>query len=132
VTGVIPQGLVSRELAHPGLTTLHVVHSMHERKALMAELSDGFAVLPGGLGTLDEAFEIITWKQLKLHDKPIVLVNVDDYWRPLLQLVEQITAQNYMRAGDAPLFGAVTRVEDVLPALRAAPAERQALESKWT
>ncbi len=132
VVGVIPAFLRDLELAHDGCDEMIVTDSMHSRKQKMAELSDGFAILPGGLGTLDEAFEIITWKQLKLHDKPIVLVNLDDYWRPLLQLVEQITAKNYMRAGDAPLFGAVTRVEDVLPALRAAPAERQALASKWT
>lgn len=132
VVGVIPAFLRDLELAHDGCDEMIVTDSMHSRKQKMAEISDGFAILPGGLGTLDEAFEIITWKQLNLHDKPIVLVNVDDYWRPLLQLVEQITAQNYMHAGDAPLFGAVARVQDVLPALRAAPAERQALESKWT
>src|SRR4030095_15908661 len=74
--GVIPQALVTRELAHPGLTELRVVTSMHERKATMTALVDGFAVLPGGLGTLDETFEALTWAQLGIHSKPIVALNV--------------------------------------------------------
>ena len=131
VVGVIPTFLRDLELAHDGCDEMVVTDSMHSRKQKMAELSDAFAILPGGLGTLDEAFEIITWKQLRLHDKPIVVVSLDDYWRPLQLLVEQITAKNYMRPNDAPLFRMVDRVEDLLPALREAPAERQPLDSKW-
>jgi uncharacterized protein (TIGR00730 family) len=131
VVGVIPSFLRDLELAHDGCDEMIVTDSMHSRKQKMAELSDGFAILPGGLGTLDEAFEMITWRQIRLHDKPIVVVNVDGYWEPLRRLVDHITAQNYMWNG-APLFRMVDRVEDVIPALREAPPERQPLESKWT
>lgn len=132
VVGVIPAFLRDLELAHDGCDEMIVTDSMHSRKQKMAELSDGFAILPGGLGTLDEAFEMITWRQLKLHDKPIVMVDVDGYWRPLQRLFDHMTAKRYMRPSDAPLFRMVGRVEDVLPALREAPAERQPLETKWT
>ncbi len=132
VIGVIPAFLRDLELAHDGCDEMVVTDSMHSRKQKMAELSDAFAILPGGLGTLDEAFEIITWKQLRLHDKPIVVVNLDDYWRPLQHLVDQITRNSYMHPTDAPLFRMVDRVEDILPLLREAPAARQPLDSKWT
>jgi uncharacterized protein (TIGR00730 family) len=131
VVGVIPTFLRDLELAHDGCDEMVVTDTMHSRKQKMAELSDAFAILPGGLGTLDEAFEIITWKQLHLHDKPIVVVNLDDYWRPLRQLVDEISAANYMRADGAPLFQMVDRVEDILPAFREAPTERQPLDLKW-
>ena len=80
VIGVIPGGLFAAEIPHPGLTRMEVVATMHERKALMADLADGFAALPGGLGTLDELFEILTWQQIGLHDKPVALVNVCGFW----------------------------------------------------
>jgi hypothetical protein len=132
VTGVIPRFLRDLELAHDGCDEMIVTESMHSRKEKMAELSDGFVILPGGLGTLDEAFEIITWRQLGLHDKPIVFVDMDGYWQPLRALIDRIAENNYMRPNDdAPLFTMVDRIEDVLPALRAAPAERQAIETKW-
>src|SRR5512134_3683182 len=83
VIGVIPRRLVDRELAHPGLTELHVVGSLHERKAKMAELADGFIALPGGLGTLEELAEVASWAQLELHDKPIGLLAPNGYWEPL-------------------------------------------------
>src|SRR4029079_12388511 len=95
--GVIPEFLVSRELAHTRLTELRVVPSMHARKQVMFELSDGFAALPGGGGTLEEMLEVIPWRDLSLHDKPIVLVNVADYWRPLLELFEHIAAERFTR-----------------------------------
>src|SRR5438270_7658744 len=82
--GVIPQGLVDQELAHRSLTRLEVVGSMHERKARMAELADGFLALPGGYGTLEELFEVVTWKQLRLHAKPIGLLNAAGFFDPLL------------------------------------------------
>ena len=84
VIGVIPRRLVDRELAHPGLTELHVVESLHERKAKMAELADGFIALPGGLGTLEELAEVASWAQLELHDKPIGLLSPGGYWEPFL------------------------------------------------
>src|SRR5947209_7912016 len=88
VTGIIPKSLRNVELAHAGLTELLTVGSMHERKRLMAERSDAFAILPGGIGTLDEAFEIVTWRQLHLHEKPIYLVDVSGYWQPLTALLD--------------------------------------------
>ena len=97
VIGVIPQGLVDRELAHRGLTTLHIVTTMHERKALMAELSDAFVALPGGFGTADELFEILTWKQLKLHAKPIGLLNTAGFFDPLLTWVGAAIGEGFVK-----------------------------------
>lgn len=87
--GVIPRALASRELAHAGLTRLHLVDSMHERKARMAALADGFVALPGGLGTLEETLEILTWSQLGIHRKPVGVLNVAGYYDPLLALLRQ-------------------------------------------
>ena len=87
--GVIPQALVERELAHDKLTELHVTAGMHERKALMAALSDAFVALPGGFGTADEWFEILTWAQLKLHDKPVGLLDVEGFFDPLLAWIDR-------------------------------------------
>jgi uncharacterized protein (TIGR00730 family) len=95
--GVIPQSLVDREIAHLGLTDLHVVDTMHERKARMADLSDGFLALPGGLGTLDELFEIYTWAQLGLHRKPIGILNVEGYFDGLLSFLEHAAAERFVR-----------------------------------
>ena len=97
VIGVIPQSLVDRELAHQGLTKLHIVHSMHERKALMAELSDGFIALPGGYGTWEELFEIVTWGQLGLHRKACGLLNVNGYYDPILTQLKHATATGFIR-----------------------------------
>ncbi len=124
VTGVIPRHLQKIEVGHEDVSELIVVASMHERKQRMAELSDGFAILPGGLGTLDEAFEIITWKQLGLHDKPIVFADIAGYWHPLKALVESVVAGGFARPAAAQLFDFVTRIEDILPALEAAPPSR--------
>jgi uncharacterized protein (TIGR00730 family) len=95
--GVMPRALVEREIAHLGLTDLHVVDSMHERKALMAELSDAFVALPGGLGTLDELFEIYTWSQLGLHQKPCGLLNVDGYYRHVADFLDHAVAERFVR-----------------------------------
>ncbi|HJS96160.1 MAG TPA: TIGR00730 family Rossman fold protein [Solirubrobacteraceae bacterium] len=98
VIGVIPSRLVEHEIAHAHLTKLHVTETMHERKALMAELSDGVIALPGGSGTLDELFELFTWKQLGLHRKPIGLLNVSSYWQPLLAFLEHAVNERFLRA----------------------------------
>jgi uncharacterized protein (TIGR00730 family) len=98
--GVIPQSLVERELAHPALTRLDVAGSLHERKARMAELSDAFVALPGGFGTLDELMEQLTWSQLGLHAKPVGLLDVDDYWRPLIALARHATEEGFVREAD--------------------------------
>ncbi|MDZ7644722.1 MAG: TIGR00730 family Rossman fold protein [Woeseiaceae bacterium] len=97
VVGVIPQGLVDKEIAHEGLTELHVVASMHERKALMAELSDGFIAMPGGFGTLEEIVEMLTWGQLGIHAKPCGLLNVAGYYDGLLGYVEHAERQGFVR-----------------------------------
>jgi uncharacterized protein (TIGR00730 family) len=102
--GVIPRALVTREVAHAGLTDLRVVASMHERKAMMSELSDGFVALPGGWGTLEELFEVMTWGQLGLHAKPCGLLNVDGYFDPLLAFLERAVDEQFVRAEYAPLL----------------------------
>jgi uncharacterized protein (TIGR00730 family) len=98
VIGVIPRRLLEAEIAHPGLTDLHIVETMHERKALMAELSDAVIALPGGTGTLDELFEMFTWAQLGMHRKPIGLLDVADYWQPLLAFLEHMVNERFLRA----------------------------------
>jgi uncharacterized protein (TIGR00730 family) len=98
VIGVIPNRLLEYEIAHAGLTKLHVVETMHERKALMAELSDAVIALPGGTGTLDELFELFTWKQLGLHRRPIGLLDVAGYWQPLLGFLEHAVNERFLRA----------------------------------
>lgn len=97
VLGVIPRSLVEKEVAHQGLSKLHVVESMHERKALMAELSDGFIALPGGMGTLDELFEVLTWAQLGFHSKPCGVLNVSSYYDQLLSFISMASSEGYIR-----------------------------------
>jgi uncharacterized protein (TIGR00730 family) len=98
VTGVIPRALVSKEVAHLDLKDLRIVGSMHERKALMAELSDGFIALPGGFGTLEEMFEILTWSQLRLHAKPCGLLNVEGFYDSLLAFLDHAVKEDFIRA----------------------------------
>lgn len=121
VIGIVPIHLRDRELAHGGASQLVLVDSMHGRKQRMFELADAFAVLPGGLGTLDEAFEIITWKQLGLHDKPIVVIDVGGYWAPLARLVEHVVAAGFAEPSTRNLFAVVPRIEELLPTLAAMP-----------
>jgi uncharacterized protein (TIGR00730 family) len=121
VSGVIPEFLMKLEVADTGITDLVVVDSMHERKRRMFELADGFVVLPGGLGTLDETFEIVSWKQLRQHSKPIVMLNLGGYWTPFAALVRSIIAGGFAHPAVADLFSLVEEPEDALPALRAAP-----------
>ncbi|MDX1583279.1 MAG: TIGR00730 family Rossman fold protein [Thermoanaerobaculia bacterium] len=97
VIGVIPAALEEREHAHTGLTELHVVDSMHERKAMMADLSDAFVALPGGLGTLEELFEVWTWGQLGLHGKPVGLLNVEGFWDLLIGMIEYMCASDFVQ-----------------------------------
>jgi uncharacterized protein (TIGR00730 family) len=118
VIGVIPQELVERELAHGGLTELRVVGSLHERKALMAELADGFVALPGGFGTLDELLEQLTWSQLGLHAKPIGLFDVDEYWRPLIALARHATEEGFVREADLGAIAVGTDAEGLLDRLQ--------------
>lgn len=104
VTGVIPRTLIIREVAHGGLTEMHEVESMHDRKALMAELSDAFIALPGGFGTFEEFFEIVTWKLLDYHRKPIILLNTDDYYAHLLAFLGHAGEHKFIRPAHRQLF----------------------------
>ena len=119
VIGVIPRALVEKEVAHDGLTELRVVGSMHERKALMADLSDGFIALPGGYGTLDESFEILTWAQLGFHQKPIGLLNVAGFFEPLLAWVERAIAEDFIKPVYRGLLLADTDTDALLDRLLA-------------
>ena len=94
--GVLPHFLQEKELAHPELTELHLVHSMHERKAKMSELADGFIILPGGPGTMEEFFEVFTWAQLGLHEKPCGVLNIDGYYDPLVALFDTMERQGFL------------------------------------
>ena len=100
VIGVIPHALVRREVAHPGLTELRVVDSMHERKAMMADLSDGFLTLPGGFGTLEELFEVVTWRQLGIYAKPIALLDVAGYYTSLIAFCNETVEADFVRPLD--------------------------------
>ena len=104
VSGVIPQQLVDRELAHPGLTRLFVVKDMHERKAMMAQLSDGFVALPGGMGTLEELFEMLTWSQLGIHAKPVGVLNVDGFYDQLVGFMAHLKSQGFVKPQHAGLM----------------------------
>ncbi len=116
VIGVIPQALASEEVAHGGLTQLHVVQSMHQRKALMADLSDGFIALPGGFGTMDEFSEILTWAQLNIHAKPIGLLNAYDYYALLLALFDNMVLQGFVTPRNRALVHASGAIEQLLEA----------------
>jgi uncharacterized protein (TIGR00730 family) len=131
VVGIIPEHIQALEVEHTGLSELHVVDSMHTRKRMMVERSDAFAVLPGGLGTLDETFEILTWKQLRLHEKPVVLVDVAGYWRPLLRMLDGIIEAGFARPEHRDLFRVVGSVAEVPEALAAEPSPAVAPETKW-
>ncbi len=113
VTGVIPQLLFKKEIAHAGLTKLHTVKDMHERKKLMYELSDAFLVLPGGMGTMDELFEILTWKQLGLHSKPIALLNVNNYYDPIISFLDNATDKGLVKPQDRKLLYASSNWSEI-------------------
>ena len=119
VIGVIPRHLVDAEVAHEGLTRLHVVSSMHERKALMAQLSDGFIALPGGLGTLEEFSEVTTWSQLGLHTKPTGLLNVLGYYDHLLSFLDHAAAERFLRPEHRSLVLAEPGAAELLAAMAA-------------
>jgi len=130
VTGIIPGHLQALEVDHPGLTELVVVDSMHERKRMMVDRSDAFVVLPGGLGTLDEAFEVVTWKQLRLHDKPVVLADIGGFWAPLRALLDHISAEGFVTGGTDGLYTVVGRIDQVLDAARGQPEPSLPTDSK--
>lgn len=114
VYGVIPKALKEKEVAHDKLTELRVVKTMHERKKLMFDLSDVFLTLPGGFGTLDETFEIITWKQIGIHQKPLVFLDTEGYYQPLLSFIDQAVAAGFIRSEHRELFGVANTAEEAL------------------
>ena len=129
VAGFIPEHLERAERADKTLPELHVVSDMHARKLGMFERADAFCVLPGGLGTLDETFEILTWRQLGLHDKPIALLNVGGFWNPLLTLIDQIIAEGFAHVDNRRLFTVVDDPDAVLTTL-AAELARQSPDAR--
>jgi uncharacterized protein (TIGR00730 family) len=128
VIGVIPRSLVDWEVAHGNLTELHVVESMHERKALMADLADAFVTLPGGAGTLEELFEVWTWAQLGLHSKPVALLDVDGYFTHLVEMIDHMVEQGFLK----PPYRDMLLVDQVLDRLLARCADYRAPDYTWT
>ena len=121
VTGVLPRFMADRELAHPGLSELHLVDTMHERKQIMARLSDGFVAMPGGFGTFEEIFEAITWGQLRLHESPCAFLNVTGYYDPLREFLRRAVAEGFVRAGDMDALLFADSVGELFSRLEAAP-----------
>ena len=111
VIGIIPKFLDRVEIGHAGVTKLHIIDTMHQRKEMMYAESDAFIVLPGGLGTLDETMEITTWRQLDLHKKPVIILNIDGYWDPLLAMLDAVFAEGFMHNGHLQHFETVSSVE---------------------
>lgn len=128
VHGVIPQNLVDREVAHPGLTTLKVVADLHERKAAMSDLADGYLTLPGGAGTLEELFEVFTWAQLGLHAKPIALLDVDGFYQPMLRFLENMSAEGFLADDFREMLIVTTDVAEALDRF----ADYHPPRTKWT
>ncbi len=128
VIGVIPAHLEEKEVGHPGLTRLEVVPSMHVRKARMAELADGFVALPGGVGTLEELFEVYTWGLLGLHQKPVAVLDIAGLWAPLLGAVDHLVAEGFVRPVDG---GRLIRGTEPGPLLDAMAAWRAPADVKW-
>jgi uncharacterized protein (TIGR00730 family) len=122
VVGIIPGHLRDAELAHYGVSELVIATGMHDRKRLMAERADAFAVLPGGIGTLDEVFEIMTWRQLRLHDKPVFVIDVAGYWAPLRQLLDHLVAHDFAAALVPRLIDFVPGVDALIAALAQQPS----------
>lgn len=114
VFGAMPKQLVDREVAHPGLTRLFVTNSMHERKALMANLSDGFAALPGGFGTFEELFEAITWSQLDMHRKPVMVMNTDGFYQPMIDFIEHTIGSGFIKNEHRNIIRMCEKPEDII------------------
>lgn len=119
--GIIPQHLQDREVGHTGLTELKVVDNMHTRKRAMFDLSDAFCVLPGGLGTLEELFEVVTWRQLGIHDKPIILLNAQNYWSNLVGMIDGIIDEGFAQPAVRQYFSVVGSVGRLFDHLAAPP-----------
>lgn len=121
VIGVLPKSLGLKEIAHPRVADIRIVASMHERKAMMVELSDGFIAAPGGFGTLDELFEVLTWRQLGLHQKPCGLLNVDGYFDSLLEFLDSSVGESFIRSEHREMMMVAEKPEDLIDQLEACP-----------
>lgn len=132
VTGVIPQGLVEREVAHRGLTELRVVQSMHERKAMMADLAGAFVAMPGGYGTLDELCEVLTWAQLGIHRKPVALLNTERYWDPFLGFLDHGVGAGFLKPAHRRLVEVYESPIDLVAGLQRLAKTPPELPSKWS
>lgn len=132
--GVLPHFLQEKEIAHPDLTELHLVESMHDRKAKMAELADGFIILPGGPGTMEEFFEVFTWAQLGLHEKPCGILNIDGYYDPLVTLFQQMETQGFLIPEHAAMLLVESEPERLLERFRTytAPHVKTYMNTKQT
>ena len=130
VTGIIPKFLENIEMGHPDVNDLRVIDTMHERKAMMYDLADAFIVMPGGLGTLDEAMEIITWRQLGLHHKPIIIVNLNGYWAPMLTMFQNIIDQGFMHHGHVGHYETASTLDELADMLDALPGTGNAFASE--
>jgi uncharacterized protein (TIGR00730 family) len=128
VVGVIPKAIQRREVAHGGVSELRVVKSMHERKAMMTELSDGFLALPGGLGTLEELFEVLSWSQLGIHTKPIGLLNVGGYFDPLLEFLDRARDERFLLPEHHAILLHDEEIEELVAKM---DAYRSSIEHKW-
>ncbi len=129
VIGIMPRGLFRGEVAHKGLTQFIETESMHERKSLMNEMSDGFIALPGGIGTFDELFEIICWAQIGIHNKPIGLLNVDNFFSPVLDLLKHAVNEGFMNENTLSLFVVAENADDLLKLMQ--NYEPPVMENKW-
>lgn len=123
VVGVIPDFMVQKELALTGLSELYIVDSMHERKAMMAERADAYIAMPGGFGTFEELFEVLTWRQIGLHAKPVGLLNMAGYYDPLREFIGKVEAEGFVHARDAAMVRWADTPADLLQQLQSAPAD---------
>lgn len=128
VIGVLPSFLADVELGHKGLTELIMVETMHERKAKMDELSDGVITMPGGYGTLEEFFEMLTWAQLGLHKKPVALLNIDGFYNPLLEMIDTMVVMGFLKEINKDMIVVADEVEELLEKMKAYKAPK---EGKW-
>lgn len=117
VIGIIPDHILKLEVRHNDLTELHIVDNMHTRKMMMADKSDAFVIMPGGLGTLDEAFEIMTWKYLGVHNKPVIVANIDGYWDPLLDLIKHMNVHRFVREEHMNTYVEAKTIKEVMDIL---------------
>ncbi|MGH1142260.1 TIGR00730 family Rossman fold protein [Bacillus pseudomycoides] len=129
VTGVMPRGLFRGEIVHKGLTELIEVETMHERKAKMGELADAFIALPGGYGTFEELFEVVCWSQIGIHDKPVGLLNIKDFYSPILQMIDRTAEEGFMNPSNKELIVSADNAEELL--LHMKNYKRPVMGNKW-